>query len=579
MERAPGLSAEILQRMIEYFNEIRPQIPTFLTLILAAITPIYTGTHASLSRPSTAAKPKKKSRSKRHAPQADNRMEGLTPIDALLYPLLTGTMLTGLYYLIKWLQDPALLNKILNYYLTAFGMASIWQFVRDLLLVGTSFIFPTRYSYKSKIWTMDQARMRFVSIAHSEATNDDIHSSPLPGRLSRSPLPSKLSRLIWKFRKTQTQPHALIEAFAKGFGTTTVTINQSSVLAAIVAISAVLYYNLVDRPWWLTNLFGFSFCYSALQLLSPTTFWTGTLILTSLFFYDIYFVFYTPMMIEVATKLDIPVKLLIPKSPDSRQSDDKRALTLLGLGDIVLPGIMLGLALRFDLYMYYLRKQKHSKSNTGNGQDNVLNQSKKTSIVTKADYVIATGNWGERFWLDSEALKHEGGSFPKPYFTAGMIGYVFGMLVTETVMFVTKHGQPALLYLVPSVLGSLWTTAVARGELAHMWAYTEAEGTKAEEKGKPPDDDDRSADPSDTLLSKGENHSSTSNQPGGLDSNKPKDEILVKEKKPSISHTSREERELDEDNVNDRRLFYVSISLPEEPKTAAKSSDDNDKKD
>ena len=579
MEQAPSLSAGILQQMTEYFNEVRHEIPTFLTIILAATTAIYVGTHASLSRPSTAAKPKKKSRSKRHAPQTDNNMEGLTPIDALLFPLLTGAMLTGLYFLIKWLQDPAILNKILNYYLTAFGTVSIWQFVRDLSLVGLSFIFPTRYSYKSKVWTVDQARMRVVSSAYSEATNVDIHLSPLPGRLSRLPLPSRLSRLIWRFRKAQTQPYVLIEAFAKDFGSTVIEVNESSVLATIVAISTVLYYNLVDRPWWLTNLFGFSFCYNVLQQLSPTTFWTGSLVLTSLFFYDIYFVFYTPVMIEVARKLDIPIKLLIPKFPDSNQSDKEPALTLLGLGDIVLPGIMLGLALRFDLYMHYLRKQTYSRSSTENEQDNIMDQSEKTSMVTKAEYVTATGGWGERFWLDSEALKHEGGYFLKPYFTAGMVGYVVGMLVTGTVMYIANHGQPALLYLVPSVLGSLWTTGAVKGELVHMWAYTEGEETEAGKKKKIPNSDDKLTGPSNALLSKDETSSSTINQAGDLDNNKPNNEILVKEKKSNISYTDHERREPDEDNVNDRKLFYVSISLPEEPGPEPKSKDKTDKKD
>lgn len=37
-----------------------------------------------------------------------------------------------------------------------------------------------------------------------------------------------------------------------------------------------------------------------------------------------------------------------------------------------------------------------------------------------------------------------------------------------------NHAQPALLYLVPGVLGSVWITATVRGELSLMWHYTEA---------------------------------------------------------------------------------------------------------
>ena len=41
------------------------------------------------------------------------------------------------------------------------------------------------------------------------------------------------------------------------------------------------------------------------------------------------------------------------------------------------------------------------------------------------------------------------------------------------VLIVFKHGQPALLYLVPGVLGALWLTGLVRGEVKDMWTYTE----------------------------------------------------------------------------------------------------------
>jgi minor histocompatibility antigen H13 len=47
------------------------------------------------------------------------------------------------------------------------------------------------------------------------------------------------------------------------------------------------------------------------------------------------------------------------------------------------------------------------------------------------------------------------------------------MIVTITVMRIYNHGQPALLYLVPGVLGALWGTAFVRGEWKLMWEYTE----------------------------------------------------------------------------------------------------------
>lgn len=77
------------------------------------------------------------------------------------------------------------------------------------------------------------------------------------------------------------------------------------------------------------------------------------------------------------------------------------------------------------------------------------------------------------------------GGFAKPYFTAAMGGYVMGMVATLLVMHAWKHAQPALLYLVPGVLGAVWGTAAVKGEVKAVWAYSEeAEGQVDEETAK-----------------------------------------------------------------------------------------------
>lgn len=70
-------------------------------------------------------------------------------------------------------------------------------------------------------------------------------------------------------------------------------VGAHGIVGAMTGLCVVAYFNFVDKPWYLTNLLGFGFSYGALQLMSPTTFATGSLILGALFFYDIYFVFYT----------------------------------------------------------------------------------------------------------------------------------------------------------------------------------------------------------------------------------------------------------------------------------------------
>lgn len=64
-----------------------------------------------------------------------------------------------------------------------------------------------------------------------------------------------------------------------------------------------------------------------------------------LFFYDIFFVFGTDVMLTVAKSIDAPIKLLFPRN----WSADPPEFSLLGLGDIVLPGVFIAMCLRFDI--------------------------------------------------------------------------------------------------------------------------------------------------------------------------------------------------------------------------------------
>jgi minor histocompatibility antigen H13 len=185
------------------------------------------------------------------------------------------------------------------------------------------------------------------------------------------------------------------------------------------------------------------------------------------------------MMVTVAKSIDAPIKLVFPR-PDAANSD-KPQYAMLGLGDVVLPGIMIGLALRFDLWIFYLRRQKRVQPTEDSSEG-----------VEKPKYFSLSGRWSDHFWSHSffgrplwasHADKPEPHfTFPKTYFKASLTGYILGMFATLGVMHIWGHAQPALLYLVPGVLGSLWLTALARGELSLMWNFSEE--TEEEEEGK-----------------------------------------------------------------------------------------------
>jgi minor histocompatibility antigen H13 len=134
-------------------------------------------------------------------------------------------------------------------------------------------------------------------------------------------------------------------------------------------------------------------------------------------------------MVSVATGLDVPIKLEWPKSVDF---SSRAGFTILGLGDIVIPGAFVTMSLRYDL-----------------------------ARSLKRDWRVP---------------------FAKPYFYSSIVAYVAGLGTTIFVMHTFKAAQPALLYLrcgylwwlsfshltpvySPACVIAFFITASAKGEL------------------------------------------------------------------------------------------------------------------
>ncbi|KAF7189816.1 Signal peptide peptidase 1 [Pseudocercospora fuligena] len=455
-----------------HFEQNRPLIPVYIHLLVAALFPIYIGAHASLSRPSSAAKPSKRTEQDQNDDDEEEetvqKMEGLTPTDAIIFPVTAGLVLATLYWLIKT-YGASVINTVLGIYFGLIGTFSVAKLINDTLSTVAGVLMPGYYADQGKLWKVS-ADKHEVMIA-SDANGTKSRSSPFAGIFGRLPLPSFASNVAWWLRDLVFKKFE-VKGYAKNLFDFKIIMTQNNALSAILGVAAIVYSFVGDKPWWLTNLQGFAVSYGALQLMSPTTFATGTLILSGLFFYDIWAVFFTPLMVTVAKNLDVPIKLVFPR-PDSPPAAPgeapKRSYSMLGLGDIVLPGLMIALALRFDLYMFYLRKQKKVQKCEGDIC---------TLETEKAPYVTVTGHWGDKLWtrgVESALLPAQlSASFPKPYFTVSVVGYIIGMLATLIFMSVFQHAQPALLYLVPGVLTSVWGTALIRGEVKEVWAYSEA---------------------------------------------------------------------------------------------------------
>lgn len=123
-------------------------------------------------------------------------------------------------------------------------------------------------------------------------------------------------------------------------------------------------------------------------------------------------------------RLSLPGKLVFPSSTGSHFS-------MLGIGDIVMPGLLLCFVLRYDNY----KKQANSDSCGAPGPGNISGRMQKVS-----------------------------------YFHCTLIGYFVGLLTATVASRIHRAAQPALLYLVPFTLLPLLTMAYLKGDLRRMWS-------------------------------------------------------------------------------------------------------------
>jgi minor histocompatibility antigen H13 len=289
----------------------RGMIQMYTHLVLAALFPIYIGSYASLRCPGSAEEPSKKNRDGIAASEDDDDEDeddlgehtefgGLTPSDAILFPILAGCVLAGLYFLIKWLKDPTILNRILGYYFSSLGIFGVGILAGDSLNVATTFVFPKAWSSGKDLYYVDsllrQQLMdepaKFVNRGATLHRKFTEKTNPFPGALSNIKFSEKTSRLLWSIRNLFSD-HWFLRAYVHGLLSTKAKLRLNTVIGLMLGLGAIALYNFHGKAWWLTNLMGWGFCYNTLQFMSPTTFWTGTLVLSGLFVYDITMVFYT----------------------------------------------------------------------------------------------------------------------------------------------------------------------------------------------------------------------------------------------------------------------------------------------
>eukprot|EP00276_Gloeochaete_wittrockiana_P000482 CAMPEP_0184674626 /NCGR_PEP_ID=MMETSP0308-20130426/87339_1 /TAXON_ID=38269 /ORGANISM="Gloeochaete witrockiana, Strain SAG 46.84" /LENGTH=215 /DNA_ID=CAMNT_0027122247 /DNA_START=300 /DNA_END=947 /DNA_ORIENTATION=- len=186
-------------------------------------------------------------------------------------------------------------------------------------------------------------------------------------------------------------------------------------------MALVLVYLLTrSYPWsWLlNNVLGFALCVQFLSLLRIPSLKVATIVLVLIFFYDMFWVFFSKyffgdnVMVKAAS-LELPIKLMMPLFLSG--SPDEWDYTMIGLGDLVLPGLLVAFALRFDL--------------------------------SRPSVSIKNGYWA---W--------------------SLGGYIVGLATCYIVLFTFKAAQPAMIYLGPSTVGAVSILGWRRNELEELWS-------------------------------------------------------------------------------------------------------------
>jgi len=216
----------------------------------------------------------------------------------------------------------------------------------------------------------------------------------------------------------------------------------------------ITHYRPETTPFfWVTlNIFGACFCALAVSMLRLNSIKIAAILLTAIFFYDIFFVFITPfftggtsVMLQVAAGSQDPdAGEFCFKYPDDRYckgigflpmlfifpkiNDYARGSVLLGLGDIILPGFLIAFSARHD----------EAARLIGAHMTNLTNPDVRSPSK----------------WYDG-------------YFFPMLIAYSMGLFFAFLAVILMEQGQPALLYICPICLTAILT--LGRRDIKDLW--------------------------------------------------------------------------------------------------------------
>ncbi|XP_053128637.1 signal peptide peptidase-like 2A isoform X2 [Hemicordylus capensis] len=212
-----------------------------------------------------------------------------------------------------------------------------------------------------------------------------------------------------------------LECFNKSFEVRLIFLAGICMAASIVW---VVFRNEERWSWILLDILGIAFCVNFIKMLKIPNFKSCVILLLLLFLYDIFFVFITPyltksgesIMVEVAAgplemNEKLPVVFQVPHLKFYTLMFCFPSFSLLGFGDVMVPGLLVAYCHRFDV------------------------QTSSSSV----------------------------------YFISSTIAYAVGLVITFVALVLMKMAQPALLYLVPATLITSTIVALSRKEMKKFW--------------------------------------------------------------------------------------------------------------
>ncbi|KAH9386000.1 minor histocompatibility antigen H13 [Nematocida major] len=317
----------------------------------------------------------------------DVKKESMSLDDAKMFPVVGSGVLVGLFFALRYFPKD-LVNTIFRAIFSITGTFSMYK----ALKIAYSYVGARASLQKpSKEKTDEKTAPKQEGAAKKEA-KEKAEEKEAEAKKENKPESLGFIANTWASFKSELAESAdeikeIFRSYAQEFR----EMPNGLLFVASILIS-VWYFK--TKSMHSSNILACSFALMGMQEIRPESAMTAMVLLGLLFFYDIFWVFFTPVMMGVAKGLEIPIKIVYPFS--------RKGTSMIGLGDIVIPGLFLSLAREFS--------HKYS-----------------APLV----------------------------------FALGYVGYVLSLVLTFSAVLIFGTGQPALLYICPIIVaGSLVGAAI-----------------------------------------------------------------------------------------------------------------------